>query len=56
MAQCSDTLDVLALESYGLSSSFQELKFVWWWGTAPMKEMMKKGRGSGMTSTGLGIE
>ena len=31
MTQCGETLDVLALESYRLNSSFQGLKFVWWW-------------------------
>ena len=30
---------MLALEFSGLNSSFQELKFVWWWGTAPLKEI-----------------
>ena len=48
--------DLLALESCGLVSSSQGLKFAWWWATAPMKELVKKGRGSGMTWTGLGIE
>ena len=32
-----------------------KLKFVWWWGTAPMKEMVKKGIGSRMTWIGLWI-
>ena len=34
---------------YGLSSNSQGLKFVWWWGMVPMKELVKKGRGSGKT-------
>ena len=33
---------VLALKSYGLNSSFLALKSVWWWGTAPVREMVKK--------------
>ena len=39
---------MLALESCGLSSNSQGLKFVWWWGTAPIKELLKKEIGSGM--------
>ena len=39
-----------------ISSGFQGLKFVWWWGTVPKKERVKKGRGSGMTWTRLWIE
>ena len=27
---------------YGLISGYLGLKFVWWWGTAPVKEMVKK--------------
>ena len=42
---------MLTLEFSGLNSSSQGLKFVWWWGTAPMKELVKKGRDSGMTWT-----
>ena len=30
VARYSGTLDVLALEFYGLSLGFQGLKFVWW--------------------------
>ena len=30
---------MLALESFVLNSSFEGLKFVWWWSTAPMKEI-----------------
>ena len=37
-----DFLGVLALESSGLYKGFQELKFVRWWVTEPMKEMVKK--------------
>ena len=37
-------MGVLALEFSGLISSFQGLKFVWWWGAAPMKEMLEKER------------
>ena len=40
--------DLLALESYGLSSGFQGLKFVWCEVATKMKEMVKKGRDSGM--------
>ena len=32
------------------------LKFVQWWGAAPIKELVKKGRGSGITCTELWIE
>ena len=39
----------------GLNSSFQGLKFVWWWGMATMKEMVKKRADSGMTRIGLWI-
>ena len=39
------------LESSGLNSSFQELKLLWWWSMAPMKEMVKKWIGFGMTWT-----
>ena len=35
---------MLALKFSGLNSSFKGLKFVWWWGTAPIKEMVKKDR------------
>ena len=31
-----------------------KLKFMWWWSTAPMKEMVKKGTDSGMTLTDSG--
>ena len=56
MAQYGDrTSDALALESDELSSGFQGLKFVWWWGMAPMKELVGKGSGSGMTWTELWI-
>ena len=41
MAQYSGKIWVLASEFSGLNSSFQGLKFVGWWGTAPMKEMLK---------------
>ena len=43
------TLDVLALEFYGLNSSFLELKYVLLYCVALLREMLKKGRGSGMT-------
>ena len=33
---------------------FSRVKVVWWRGTAPTKELVKKGRGSGMTWIGLG--
>ena len=46
-------MGVLAQELYGLNSIFQGLKFMWWWGTAPMKERMKKEIGFGTTRTGL---
>ena len=49
------TLDMLALESNSLNSSFDRLKFVWWWCTAPMK-MVEKGMGSGTTWIRLWIE
>ena len=42
MAQCSGKISVLALAFFGLNSSFQGLKFDCWWGTAPLKEMVKK--------------
>ena len=47
---------VLAQEFFGLNSSFQGLKFVWWWGTDPVKEMIKKGKGSVTKWTGLWLE
>ena len=31
---------------------FQRLTIVWWWGTAPVKKMMKKGTDSGTTWRG----
>ena len=37
---------------FGLSSSSQGLKFVWWRGITPMKEFMKKGRGSRRVGNG----
>ena len=46
-------MGMLALEFSGLNSSFQGLNCVWWWGTVPMKEMVKKEIGFGMTWTGL---
>ena len=46
---------MLALEFSGLNLSFQGLKFVWWCGMAPVKEMAKKGISSGTTSIGLWI-
>ena len=49
-------MGVLAQESSGLNSSFQGLKFVWWSGMAPMKEMVKKVTDSGTTWSGLWIE
>ena len=49
-------LDVLAVEYSGLISSFQGLKFVRWWCTTPMKEIMKKGTDSGMTWIGFWID
>ena len=45
-------MGVLALEFSRLNSSFQGLKFVWWWGMAPMREMVKKEVGFGTTGTG----
>ena len=39
-----------------ISLNSQWLNFMWWWGMAPMEKMVKKGRGSGMTWTGLWIE
>ena len=42
--------------SCGLSSSSEELKVVCLWSTGPMKELVKKGRGSRTTLTGLWIE
>ena len=35
---------------------FSRVKFVCWWGTAPMKKLVKKGKGSGIPWTGLSIE
>ena len=32
---------------------FSRLKFLWLWGTVPIKKIVKKGTGSRMTSTGL---
>ena len=49
-------MDVLALESSGLNSGFQGLRIAEWWGVAPMEEMVKKWRDSGMTWTELEIE
>ena len=40
---------MLALEFSELNSSFQGLKFVWCWGMAPLREMVKKMTGSGTT-------
>ena len=50
------TLDALAVESSKLNSSFQRLNFVCWWGTALVKEMVKKMADSRMIWTGLWIE
>ena len=41
VAHCGERL--LVIESCGLRSSSQGLKFVRWWGTASVKELMKKG-------------
>ena len=38
----------------GLNSRFEGLMFMWWWGMAPMKEMVKK-KMSGTTWAGLWI-
>ena len=47
MAQCSGRLlSVLALEFSGLNLSFLGLKFVWWYGSAEVREMLKKGTDS----------
>ena len=35
---------------------FSGLKYVWWWGIAPLMGMLKKGRGSGITFTWLWME
>ena len=40
---------MLAIESYELSSGFQGKTFLWWCGTLPLKEMVKKGRCTGRT-------
>ena len=48
VSQYGGSLDVLALESYVSSSRFQRLKFLWWWGMALMRWMVKKGRSFGM--------
>ena len=45
----------LALELSGLNSGFQGLKCVWWWGVAPMKEMVMKEIRSGNIWIGLWI-
>ena len=45
----------VSLEFSGLNSSFQWLKFVWWWGTAPRKERMNKETGLWITS-GMDID
>ena len=45
-------MGVLALEFSELNSSFEGLKFVWWWGTSPMK-MVKKEIGFGTTWAGI---
>ena len=50
----SAVIDFRCVSSRFLDS--QGLKFVWCWGTAPMKELVKKGRGSGITWTGLWTE
>ena len=47
--------ECVSSKSFGLNSSFQGLKFVWCWGTSPMKDMVKKGIGSGTTWTRLWI-
>ena len=44
---------MLSLEFSGFNSSFQGLRFVWWWGTAPVKEMVKKEIDFRTTWTGL---
>ena len=49
----NDVWDSTVIDFYGLISGLHGLKFVWWWCTALMKEMVKKGRGSGKTWTGL---
>ena len=46
-------MGVLALEFSGLNSSFNGLRFMWWWGTAKMKEMVKNEIGT--TWTGLWV-
>ena len=45
----------ISSRSSELNSSFQGLKFVWRWGTTPMKEIVKKGTDSGTTWTGFWI-
>ena len=45
VAQCSENLVVLALEFSGLNLSFLGLKFLWWWGMAPMREMVLERHG-----------
>ena len=47
----SAVVDFGCVSSYGLNSSFQWLKFVWWWDTAKIKEVVKKLTDSRMTWT-----
>ena len=39
---------MLILGFYGLNLRFQGLKCMWWWCMAPLKGMVKKGRGFGI--------
>ena len=47
----NDVWHSAVIESSGLNSSFQGLKFLWLWSMTPMKEIMKEGISSGMTWT-----
>ena len=49
-------MGVLALDFSGLNSSFQGLKFVWWWGTAPMRETVNKDRTGLWITSGMDID
>ena len=49
-------MGVLALEFFGLNSSFQGLKFVWWWGVVSVKEMVNKEMDRTRDSVGMDID
>ena len=49
----SAVINFQILEYSGLNLRFQGMKFVWWWVTGPVKEIVKKGIGSRMAWIGL---